>query len=139
MDLKQLFFLSFLLFVILFPFFFSKKEVKIAESIELPNFESQSGKFEIFKDKILKEGSFSNASLYNDKNITADRLYIYSFEDNSTFFAVLNYYYLLEKKLVSYDFNFSTPKIVGKGEKLSYKDKVVKADKILYIIKDIDE
>ena len=42
-------------------------------------------------------------------------------------------------KLIAYNFRFFNEKVEGRGKRMDYKDEVLKADNIFYVIKGIDD
>jgi len=164
MDLKKTFFLIFLIGIIFFPFLFSKKEIKFEKTIHLPNFIIKNGSFETYNQTIEKKGSFVRVDFYNKSNYKSDNLEIKFFDKNSslkaqkmvydgvyTFFngnyKTKDYLYTAQKsiykeklkKLISYNFEFFNNKLDGKGSKMVYQNKIIKADNIHYTIKDLNE
>jgi hypothetical protein len=163
MDIKKLIFILSIFGIIVFPFLFSKKEITFQKSINLPNFAIKDAKFSIYKGPIQKKGEFKNGYIYNkayvseyitikffDKNSTlqAKKLVynqIYNFVDAT--YKTTEYTYIANKG--SYDeqnniftsekFRFFNQKIEGKGINLLYKNDILTADNILYIIKDFDD
>ena len=160
MGLKEKLFILFLIGVIFFPFFFSKKEIKIEKKIKLPYIELKNGFFKTY-DEILKEnGNFKTLQYFNSKYYISKKLKIKFLDKNSSLFAkklVFNgkynffdakyitptYTYLAKKAiyddktkiLIAYNFKFFNEKIDGKGLEMIYKDDKIIADNIIYTIK----
>ena len=164
MGIKINLFLFFLVCVIIFPFFFSKIEISFKIEINLPNFVVESGKFSTYEVNITKKGKFSHLDFYNLKNYVAKDVEVEFFDRNSILkskeivyngkynfldakYTTKDYKYLAKSgiyddkinKLIAYNFRFFNEKVEGRGKRMDYKDKVVKADNIFYVIKGIDD
>ena len=160
MGLKEKLFILFLIIVIVFPFFFSTKEIKIDKKIKLANIVIQNGKFMYYKKELQKTGSFDNLDYFSQNNYILDKMKIKFLDKNATLFSkkmifngVYNLYnmkyktkdytylakyaihYEKEDKTVAYNFTFLNKKVDGKGEKMVYKNDILLADNITYIIK----
>ena len=160
MGLKEKLFILFLIGIIFFPFFFSKKEIKIERNILLPYIEVKNGFFKTYNKILKKDGSFKELQYFNTKNYISKNLQIKFLDKNSTLFAeklIFNgkynffdtkyitptYTYLAKKAiyddktkiLIAYNFTFFNDKIDGKGIEMIYKDDKIVADNIIYTIK----
>jgi len=160
MGLKAKIFILFLFGVIFFPFFFSKKEIKIEKSILLPYIEVKNGAFKTYDTILQKDGFFKKLKYFDQKNYKSEDLQIKFLDKNSTLFAkklifdgkykffnakyiTPTYTYLAKqaiyddktKILKAYDFQFFNKKIDGKGAEMIYKNNIILADNIIYTIK----
>jgi len=160
MGLKGNLFILFIIVIILFPFFFSKKEIKFKKEINLATFIIKDGKFKIYNKKVEKSGNFKNLNYYNNNNYLLDNAEIKFFDKNSSLkskkivyngvynlkdaiYKTIDYKYIAEKaiyddkqdRLIAYNFEFFNQKIDGKGDKMIYQNNILKADNIKYNIK----
>jgi len=160
MDLKEKVFILFLIAVISFPFFFSKKEININKKTILPNISISNANFKSYNINLEKKGYFSKLDYFNQNNYTAYNLKMVFLDKNSTLYAKKMHYnktykffhpiYINEnytykaknaiyndknKTLTAYDFQFFNQNIDGKGKKMIYKNDILIADNIDYIIK----
>ena len=160
MGLKEKLFIFFLIGIIFFPFFFSKKEIKIEKKIKLPYVSLKNGNFKTYNTILKKDGEFEKLDFFNKNDYTSYNLKIKFLDKNSTLFTkqlIFNgkynffnvkyitptYIYLAKKAiydektkiLTAYNFQFFNEKINGKGKKMVYKNDTIIADNIIYTIK----
>jgi len=160
MGIKEKFFILFIIVVIIFPFFFNVKEIKVDKKIKLPNMVVQNGDFKYYKINLQRVGDFTVLSYFNQNNYIVKDLKVKFLDKNSTLFSkkmifnkVYNLYnmkyktddyiyladyakhYIKGDKTIAYNFRFFNKKIDGKGTKMVYKNDKVYANNIIYIIK----
>jgi hypothetical protein len=160
MDIKEILFTIFLITSISIPLFFKQKNINSVHKINLPNIEIQKGKFKILKTDLEKNGTFkkldyfsnNNYVVYNlnmfiankKSNLKSQKVYfhnVYSFynasykTDNYIYNANKSKYNPITKIATSKYFTFFNKKIDGKGKNMKYKDDIITAHNIKYIIK----
>jgi len=160
MGLKEKLFILFLIIVIIFPFFFSTKEIKVDKKIKLANIIVKNGDFMYYKRELQKTGTFENLDYFSQNNYVVNKMVMKFLDKNATLFSkkmvfdgVYNFYnmkyktqdyiylakyaiyYDKEDKTVAYNFRFYNQKIDGKGKKMVYKNDILLADNIIYTIK----
>jgi hypothetical protein len=160
MGIKEILFTFFLIVAISIPFFFKQKEINIDKKINLANIEIKKGNFKKFTLKLEEKGTFeklnymsnNNYKIYNlfmnilDKNanLKSQRVHfnnLYNFYNLS--YMTDDYIYNANKAIynpkskitISDYFTFFNKKIDGKGENMRYKDDIITAHNIKYIIK----
>ena len=160
MGLKENLFIFFLVAVIIFPFFFNKKEIRIEKEITLPYIVIENGSFKKFIPILQREGNFKRLDYFSQKNFLAQDIHLNFLDKNSSFSAKELLYdgiykfqkakYITDKytylaqhgiytdkndSLIAYNFKLFNEKIDAKGHKMVYQNKILKADDIKYIIK----
>jgi hypothetical protein len=160
MGIKEILFTFFLISAISIPFFFKQKEINIDRKINLPNIEIKKGYFKEFKLKLEKKGTFNKVDYINNNNYTIYGLDMHLIDKNSNlkakkvhFNKLYHFYdfsyitdeytynsnrllYNHKTKIATSDyFTFFNKKIDGKGENMVYKDDIITAHNIKYIIK----
>jgi len=161
MDLKQKLFVFFLIFIIVFPFFFSKKNLSITKQISLPNITIKNGEFVSYDPNLTKKGDFKYLSYFNDNNYIFDKAYVFLVDKNSSLnskkIKYHNNYYLYDsiyktpeytyispyaiyndktKILTAYKLKFFNKKVRGFATKMIDKNDILIAQNVDYIIKD---
>ena len=160
MGLKEVLFSIFLIIAIIIPLFFKQKEISIIHKINLPNIEITNGSFQKFTTKLEENGTFSKLDYISNNNYSAynlitniiDKNYIlktkkmhfenvYNFynikyiTDNFTYQAKNAIYNPKTKVATAEYFTFFNKKIDGKGKNMVYKNDIITANDIDYIIK----
>jgi hypothetical protein len=161
MGIKEILFAFFLIISISIPFFFKQKELNLDKKIDLPNIEVKKGSFKELTLKLEKKGTFDKLDyINNNNNYTIYNLFMHRMDKKSNlkakkvYFNNLYYFYKIsyitdnyiynankaiynpKTKIASSDyFTFFNNKIDGKGENLIYKDDIITANNIKYIIK----
>jgi hypothetical protein len=160
MGIKEILFAIFLLIAISIPFFFKQKNINLNNKINLPNIEIKEGNFKKLTLELEKKGTFSKIYYINNNNYTIYNLIINMIDKNSTLiskkvhfnglyhfykvsYITKNYIYNANKaiynpktKITTSDkFSFFNEKVNGKGKNMVYKDDIITANNIDYIIK----
>jgi hypothetical protein len=160
MGIKEILFTFFLIIAISIPFFFKPKDINIDKKINLPNIEIKEGNFKEFTLKLEKNGTFNNLNYINNNNYTIYNLFMNIIDKNATLkskqvhFNNLYHFYNISYITDDYIYNankaiynpktkvatanyftFFNNKIDGKGENMRYKDDIITAHNIDYIIK----
>jgi len=161
MGIKEIVFIIFLISTISFPFFFSKKDIKIEKTSNLPYVFVKNGSFKNYENSILtKKGNFDILNYFNNNSFDSINLKISFLDKNSTLYTdklvfdglynlknakyiTSDYTYLATKAiynekqdiLTAYNFKFFNKKIEGKGNYMIYENNIIKADNIHYTIK----
>jgi hypothetical protein len=162
MDIKEILFTVFLIISVSIPLFFKQKNINHLNNKEnKPNIEIQEGKFKNFVIKLEENGTFNKLNYFKNNNyiiydlnmnlikkkasLKAKKVYfnngLYYFYNTS--YKTNTYVYNTNKAiynpkiklLTSEYFTFFNKKIDGKGENMRYKDDIITAKNILYIIK----
>ena len=160
MGIKEKTFVLFLIIVITFPFFFSKKNIQIEKKIKLPNITIKEGDFKSYNISLEKTGKFQKLDLYSQNNYITYNIKINFLKKHGTLYAkkmiyknvynffnttyITNDYTYKAKKaiyneknkiLTAYNFKFFNKKIDGKGDKMVYKNDILTGYNIAYTIK----
>jgi len=161
MGIKEKIFVGILIFFILIPFFFKEKYLKIEKSkTNLPSIVIENGNFKKFEKNLLEKGVFSKLDYITDNNyiiydlnmtimkksdiMLADKVHfnkIYNFFN----FTYITKDYIYKSNKLKYNqitkvansdyFKFFNKKIDGRGENMVYKNDIITANNIDYIIK----
>jgi len=161
MGIKEILFITFLIISISMPFFFKQKNIIIEKKNSFPLIEIENGNFKIFNKTLTQQGEFSKLDYLNDNLYKIYNSYISFIDKNSTLKSKIityknnNYYFYNaiyknneytykskysiyfndSKTLKSKSFSFFNKKIEGKGKNLTYKNDIITANDIFYIIK----
>ena len=160
MDLKEKLFAIFLVIVIVFPFFFQKKEIIVKNKISLPSMTLDNGNFKQYDTNLKKTGTFKHLDFYNNNYYKTNNLTIHFLDKNSTLitkkliykkiynlfnvkYITNQYTYVAKKaiyddkinKAIAYNFHFYNDKIIGYGKIMIYKNNIITANNIKYIFK----
>jgi len=160
MGIKEILFAFFLIIAISTPFFFKKKEINTVNKINLPNIEIEQGNFKKFTLNLDKKGTFVKLDYINNNDYIVYNLIMHIIDKNSTlkskklhFHNVYNFYkmsyitdsYIYNANKSIYNpntkialanyFSFFNKRIDGKGKNMAYKNDIITANNIHYIIK----
>ena len=160
MGIKEILFILFLIISISVTLFFKQKNIEVNYRINLPNIQVENGTFKKFTTHLEENGTFRKLDFFSNNNYLIYNLNMNILSKNSNlkseklhFNGVYNFYNAIYKTseytykssysihnpktkiTTSEKFTFFNKKINGKGKNMVYKNDIITANNIDYIIK----